>query len=82
MAGDQQPVAAVGLLGEHGDHLGGRQPLFGELPQQPVLAQRELVGQLLDDVRHGVGLDEPHHVTMEAEDTVHLREGPSRRGAR
>ena len=76
MARDQQPIGASGLLGEDGDHLGGGQALLGELSEQPVLAERELVGQLLDDVRHGVGLDEPHDVTMETEDTVHLGKVP------
>ena len=35
-----------------------------------------MVRELLDDVRHGVGLDQPHHVTMETEDTVHLGKVP------
>ena len=70
------PSAPSGFSVSDGDHLGGRQTLLVELSQQPVLAEGEVVGKLLDDVRHVHGLDQAHDVTMKTEDAVHVREVP------
>ncbi len=73
--GDHQPFAGRSV-GHHRDHLGRRQPVVGDRPQQAVLAVGQLVGQLLDDVRHAFQFDQLHHVTMKSEHGVHVGHRP------
>ena len=57
-----------------------RQAVLDQAAQQPVLAQGEVVGQLLDDVGRAVAvvaqLDEPHDVAVQPEHAVHVRQVP------
>ena len=71
VAGDDDALAD-GSLGDDGDHLGGRETVFGDLPQESVLAIGEVVGQLLDDVRDALEFDQLHDVTVQAEHAVEV----------
>ena len=80
MAGDEQPVAVVGARGDDRHDECRRQPVVGQLAQQAVLAQRQVVGELLHDVGRPVPLraelDEAHDVAVQAEHAVHVRQVP------
>ena len=59
MAGDDHALA-TGSTGDDCDDLDRREAGFGDLAQQAELAQRQVIGQLLDDVRDVVELDQLH----------------------
>ena len=75
-----RPSRSSPAVGDHGDGQHRGQAVGGERAEQPVLAEGEVVGQLLGDVRGPPGpvtqLDEPDLVTVQAEHAAHVRQVP------
>ena len=80
VAGDEQAVTFTGPLGHCSYDVDGRQVVLGEATQEPVLAQDEMIGQLLDDVRPAAltfaELDETNDVAVQSGHLVNARQRP------
>ena len=80
VAGDEQAVTVAGSLRHGGHDIDGWQVVLGEATQQPVLAENEVVGQLLDDVGTAAlrlaELDEADDVAVQAGHLVDARQRP------